>query len=81
MISGISKLGGLLKYDIVLSRDESGWYVVECLNLPGCVSQGKTKKEATANIKDAIRGYLTSLKKHPGDFAYRKVEEVRAVSL
>ena len=70
-----------MKYQIVLSKDESGWYTVECLNLPGCISQGKTKKEAMANIKDAIKGYLASLKKHPEDFAYRKIEEIKAVSL
>jgi predicted RNase H-like HicB family nuclease len=29
--------------------------------LPGCVSQGKTKKEAIANIKEAIEGYIKAL--------------------
>ncbi|MFY9607473.1 MAG: type II toxin-antitoxin system HicB family antitoxin, partial [Blastocatellia bacterium] len=28
---------------------------------PGCVSQGVTKKEAVANIKEAIRGYIAAL--------------------
>jgi predicted RNase H-like HicB family nuclease len=32
--------------------------------LPGCVSQGKTRNEAIENAKDAIKGYLESLKKH-----------------
>ncbi|MBF0388262.1 MAG: type II toxin-antitoxin system HicB family antitoxin [Candidatus Omnitrophica bacterium] len=32
--------------------------------LPGCISQGKTHEEALANIKDAISGYVVSLKKH-----------------
>jgi antitoxin HicB len=32
--------------------------------LPGCISQGKTRKEALANIKDAIEGYIASLRKH-----------------
>jgi antitoxin HicB len=32
--------------------------------LPGCLSQGATRKEAIANIKDALEGYLASLKKH-----------------
>jgi len=31
--------------------------------LPGCISQGKTRSEAIENIKDAIEGYLESLKK------------------
>ena len=32
--------------------------------LPGCISQGKDREEALVNIKDAIQGYLESLKKH-----------------
>lgn len=32
--------------------------------LPGCVSQGNTRDEALVNIRDAIAGYLVSLKKH-----------------
>jgi predicted RNase H-like HicB family nuclease len=32
--------------------------------LPGCISQGKSRKEALENIQDAIKGYLESLKKH-----------------
>jgi predicted RNase H-like HicB family nuclease len=30
----------------------------------GCISQGKTRAEALANIKDAMTGSLASLKKH-----------------
>jgi len=33
-------------------------YVADALDLPGCVSQGKTLEEAKANIKDAISAYL-----------------------
>ena len=43
-----------------------------------CVSQGKTRDEAMANIRDAIQGYLTSLKKHgepiPGGISEEIVE-------
>jgi antitoxin HicB len=31
--------------------------------LPGCISQGKTRKEAITNIQDVIKGYIESLKK------------------
>jgi predicted RNase H-like HicB family nuclease len=51
-------------FHVTVSVDEDGRYVSECLDLPGCVSQGKTEKEALENIRDAIRGYLASLKKH-----------------
>lgn len=53
-----------MKYRIILEQDEDGVFVAECPSLPGCVSQGKTRKEALKNIKDAITGYLESLKKH-----------------
>lgn len=53
-----------MKYRIVLEQDEEGVYVAECPSLPGCVSQGKTRNEALKNIKDAIQGYLESLKNH-----------------
>ena len=53
-----------MKYRVIIELDEDGMYVADCSSLPGCVSQGKTRAEALANIKDAISGYLESLKKH-----------------
>ena len=51
-------------YRVLIEQDEDGIFVVECPSLPGCVSQGRTRKEALDNIQDAINGYLESLKKH-----------------
>ena len=48
-----------LEYDL-----EYRGFVDDCPSLPGCMSQGKTKEEALANIKDAIRGYLKVVAKH-----------------
>ncbi|MCX7736523.1 MAG: type II toxin-antitoxin system HicB family antitoxin [Candidatus Kapabacteria bacterium] len=53
-----------MKYRILIEEDEDGIFVAECPSLPGCISQGKTREEVLANIKDAISGYLSSLKKH-----------------
>ena len=53
-----------MKYRIIIEQDEDGMFVAECPSLPGCVSQGRTRQEAISNIKDAINGYLESLKKH-----------------
>ncbi|MEK6948770.1 MAG: type II toxin-antitoxin system HicB family antitoxin [Nanoarchaeota archaeon] len=53
-----------MKYRIIIEQDEDGTFVAECPSLPGCVSQGKSRGEAIKNIKDAIKGYLKSLKKH-----------------
>ena len=47
-----------LKFQIRLNRDEDGYWVVECPNLPGCISQGKTQREALGNIREAIRAWL-----------------------
>ena len=53
-----------MKYRILIEQDEDGIYIAECPNLPGCLSEGRTRIEAIKNITDAIEGYLTSLKKH-----------------
>ena len=39
---------------VVLIPDEDGGFVVECPVIPGCISQGDTREEALANIRDAI---------------------------
>jgi predicted RNase H-like HicB family nuclease len=47
---------------VVIYPGEDGFWVAECPSLPGCISQGKTREEAVANIKEAIEGYVLSLK-------------------
>lgn len=47
-----------MKFVVTVERDEDGVYVVECPSIPGCISQGKTEKEALDNIDDAIRQCL-----------------------
>ncbi|MFN7925170.1 MAG: type II toxin-antitoxin system HicB family antitoxin [Bryobacteraceae bacterium] len=46
---------------VVIRPGEDGYWVAECLSLPGCVTQGRTRQEAIANIKEAIRGYIAAL--------------------
>jgi antitoxin HicB len=53
-----------VKFRVRVEPDEDGVFVAECPALPGCISQGKTRDEAMANIRDAIQGYVESLKKH-----------------
>ena len=53
-----------MKFRALIEPDEDGVFVAECPTLPGCVSQGKTREEAMANIRDAIQGYIASLEKH-----------------
>ena len=65
-----------MKYRTVIEIDEDGMYVVSCPSLPGCISQGKTREEAVENIKDAIPGYLESLKKHDEPIPLSIEEEI-----
>ncbi len=46
---------------VIIYRGESGCWVVECPSLPGCISQGQTREEALANIKEAIDLYVECL--------------------
>jgi predicted RNase H-like HicB family nuclease len=46
---------------VIVYPGDDGYWVVECPSLPGCISQGSTKEEAVANIKEAIRGYVAAL--------------------
>jgi predicted RNase H-like HicB family nuclease len=47
-----------MKLKIVLETSDEGGYTVYVPSLPGCISEGQTKKEALANIKEAIEIYL-----------------------
>ena len=49
---------------VIMYPGEDGYWVVECPSLPGCISQGKTKDEALANIREAISLYIESLEAH-----------------
>lgn len=53
-----------MKYRVLIEQDEDGIFVAEVPALPGCISQGKTRAEATENIKEAISLYLESLEAH-----------------
>ncbi len=65
-----------MEYTVILHRDEEySGYWVEVPALPGCVSQGKSKEEALANIKEAIRLHLECLEEDgesiPKEESYR----------
>lgn len=65
-----------MKFRVFIEKDEDGMFVAECSSLPGCISQGKTRQEALANLKDAAKGYLYSLKKHKEPIPPSIYEEV-----
>ncbi len=47
-----------MRYTVVLEQEPAGGYVVSVPALPGCVSQGDSRHEALANIREAIELYL-----------------------
>jgi predicted RNase H-like HicB family nuclease len=61
-----------MKLTVVLRREEDGGYSAQCLELPGCVSEGDTWEEALENIKEAILGYLEAF---PEEIEKLKEEE------
>lgn len=53
-----------VRYTVILEPQEEGGYTITVPALPGCISEGDTVEEALENIKDAIAGYIASLRKH-----------------
>lgn len=46
---------------VIIYPGQDGYWVAECLTLPGCVSQGKTREEAIYHIREAIDAYIVAL--------------------
>jgi predicted RNase H-like HicB family nuclease len=49
------------KRKVLLYPGEDGYFVVEVPSFPGCISQGKSRQEALANIEEAIALYIEVL--------------------
>ncbi len=47
-----------MSYTVILQQESDGGFVAIVPSLPGCVSQGDTRAEAMANIREAIGVYL-----------------------
>lgn len=56
---------------VSLRPGEDGLIIAECANLPGCISQGRNRADAIANIREAIQLCLES-----GDHADAELVEV-----
>lgn len=46
---------------VIIYTDENGKWCASCPSLPGCHSQGETREEAIANIREAIELYIEAL--------------------
>ena len=49
-----------MKFKAIIHDAEEGGYWAEVPALPGCVTQGETKPELEANIREAIAAWLTA---------------------
>jgi predicted RNase H-like HicB family nuclease len=47
-----------MKIRAIIHPAEEGGYWAEVPALPGCITEGDTMEEVTANLKDAIEGWL-----------------------
>ena len=79
VITSAGTSDGAIKFAITLEQDEDGYIAVSCPVLPGCHSQGKTDEEAIANIKEAIRGYIASMRRHGEPVP--EIKEIREVEV
>jgi predicted RNase H-like HicB family nuclease len=68
----------MMKLKIVMEPSADGGYSVTVPSLPGCISEGNTKKEALKNIKEAILLYLEPVE---DDLNYSPDSEIIEISL
>jgi predicted RNase H-like HicB family nuclease len=61
---------------VLLYPGEDSYFVVEVPSLPGCISQGKTREEALANIEEAIALYIEVLQDRGEPFPNDTVEVI-----
>ena len=47
-----------VRFVFTIDHDDDGVWGVECPSIPGCVSQGSTKREALENVKDSTAACL-----------------------
>lgn len=44
----------MTEYDVILEKDEEGWYIATVPAIQGCYTQGRTLSEVIERIKEAI---------------------------
>jgi predicted RNase H-like HicB family nuclease len=51
------------EYSVVIEKEEDGTYSVYVPDLPGCASMGRTRRQALANVREAMSCYLEGMRK------------------
>ena len=60
--------------------DEKGWIVARVLEVPGALSQGRTREEARVNVLDALQTVLTPDDELAGQAPGANVEQLRFIA-
>jgi predicted RNase H-like HicB family nuclease len=60
--------------------DEDGWIVARVLEVPGALSQGRTRMEARENVLDALQTVLTPDDELSGQRSGENLEHLRFVA-
>jgi predicted RNase H-like HicB family nuclease len=60
--------------------DEDGWIVARVLEVPGALSQGRTREEARANVLDALQTVLTPDAELVGQASSDDLEHLRFIA-
>ena len=50
-----------MKYTVVIEQGQESGYVAQVPALRGCVSQGESRQDVLANVKEAIEAYIEAL--------------------
>lgn len=50
-------------FNIVIEKDEEGWFISSVIGLPGCHTQAKTLNQLMKRTEEAIQLYLESTEK------------------
>ena len=60
--------------------DEEGWVLARILEVPGAMSQGRTREEAKENVLDALQTVLTPDEELAGEVSQADREHLRFVA-
>ena len=65
-----------MKLKVILEPSDEGGYTAIVPSLPGCISEGDTKEEVLANIREAIELYLEPIEDDSYFFPGAEILEV-----